>query len=185
MSANKYHFVTRWRFEGTPEEIFSVISRPEEFPRWWGSVYLEAEEMEAGDVSGLGRSVRFRTKGLLPYRLHWQSRAVEIDKPRRLMVEATGDLAGRGSWYLEQDQHFTDVMFDWQISADKPLLRYLSWLLKPMFRANHHWAMEEGRRGLEKELRALRAASPGAPGQEEGADSYLQKRAKRINPPAA
>ena len=204
MSAHKYHFVKRWRFEGTPEDIFALISRPEEFPRWWGSVYLSAEELDKGDDQGddkdndqgnvksdgpgLGRRIRFRTKGLLPYKLHWESRAVEIDRPHRLIVEANGDLTGRGAWYLEQDQHFTDVMFEWQVSADKPLLRYLSWLLKPMFKANHLWAMEEGRRGLERELHALHASSPASPRtprREDKGDARMQKRAKHVSPPAA
>ena len=30
----------------------------------------------------------------------------------------------------------------------KPLLRYLSFLLKPFFRANHSWAMAKGRESL-------------------------------------
>jgi len=32
---------------------------------------------------------------------------------------------------------FTDITYDWRIRADKPLLRYLSFVFKPIFSANH------------------------------------------------
>ena len=38
----------------------------------------------------------------------------------------------------------------------KPLLRRLSWLLKPVFAANHHWAMARGEESLALELRRRR-----------------------------
>jgi hypothetical protein len=37
-------------------------------------------------------------------------------------------------------------------ASSKPLLKYLSFLFKPLFSANHRWAMEQGRRGLQKEI---------------------------------
>jgi len=30
---------------------------------------------------------------------------------------------------------------DWRIRAEKPLLRYRSFLVKPVFGANHRWVM--------------------------------------------
>ena len=45
---------------------------------------------------------------------------------------------------LEPEGKVTRITFDWRISAEKPLLRWLSPLLKPLFRWNHHWAMSTG-----------------------------------------
>ena len=39
-----------------------------------------------------------------------------------------------------------------RIRAEKPLLRYLSFLLKPVFSANHRWAMARGEESLRAEL---------------------------------
>jgi hypothetical protein len=50
------------------------------------------------------------------------------------------------------------ITYDWRIHASKPLLRRLSWLLKPAFSANHHWAMRKGEESLALELRRRRAA---------------------------
>ena len=35
MSANEYHFVTRWRVEATAEEVFDVLEKPLDLVRWW------------------------------------------------------------------------------------------------------------------------------------------------------
>ncbi len=161
--SNQYHFITCWRFAATPEEIYSLISHPEDFPRWWPSVYLRVDELAAGDERGVGRRVRLHTKGWLPYTLLWESCSVETDRPRRLMLKATGDFDGRGIWTFEsdpEDSRFVNVSFDWQLTADKPLLRYLSFLLKPVFSANHRWAMARGEESLRLELARRHARTP-------------------------
>jgi hypothetical protein len=63
----------------------------------------------------------------------------------------TGDLRGRGKWTLTplHDARRTHVRFDWQVFADRPLLRTLTPLLRPAFRWNHAWAIERAREGLE------------------------------------
>jgi hypothetical protein len=48
---------------------------------------------------------------------------------------------------------------NWRVRAAKPLLRYLSFLLRPVFAANHHWAMARGEESLKLELLRRRAAS--------------------------
>ena len=53
------------------------------------------------------------------------------------------------------------ISYDWRVSATKPLLRRLSWLLKPVFSANHRWAMARGEESLRMELRRRRALGQG------------------------
>ena len=81
----------------------------------------------------------------------------ETRYPAGFTIEATGDFLGRGIWTFEQDGDWVNAAFDWRLRAEKPLLRYLSFLLKPLFRANHRWAMARGREGLQKELDARAA----------------------------
>lgn len=54
------------------------------------------------------------------------------------------------------------ITYEWQVQAAKPLLRRLSWLLKPLFAANHRWAMARGEESLRLELRRRRATTPEA-----------------------
>jgi hypothetical protein len=71
-----------------------------------------------------------------------------------------GDFVGRGIWSFQQEGEWTVATYDWKIRADKPLLRALSPLLKPIFSANHHWAMNKGEESIKLELMRRRAATP-------------------------
>jgi hypothetical protein len=149
---NEYHFVTHWRFEGALVDVYELISSPLGSMRWWPSVYLDVQQLDSGDSRGVGRRFRFHTKGWPPYTLRWESCVTEMDGPNRLVIRATGDFDGRGIWALRQIDRTVEVEFDWKLSAEKPLIRYLSFLLKPLFSANHRWAMAQGEKGLAQEL---------------------------------
>jgi hypothetical protein len=160
MPANDYHFVTRWRIFGTATEIFDLLSRPEDYPRWWPSVYLAASELEPGNGDGVGRQVALLTKGWLPYTLSWELRVTASVPPRVLEFQAEGDFAGGGRWEIEPSGAWVDVTLDWEVRADKPLIAMLSPLLRPVFGANHRWAMRRGEESLVLELARRRAATP-------------------------
>lgn len=152
MSANDYHFITRWRVRGTVEQVSDVLGDPLDLVRWWPSVYLAATEIEHGDANGVGRVVELYTRGRLPYTLRWSFRTTASRRPYGFSLEAWGDFNGTGIWTFEQDSEFVNITYDWKIRADKPLLRYLSFLLKPIFSANHRWAMDRGAESLAAEL---------------------------------
>ena len=79
---------------------------------------------------------------------------------RQTRLEAWGDLTGRGEWTFSKDGEFVDITYDWRIRAEKPLLRLLSPLLKPVLRSNHTWTMRRGEESLKLEL--VRRRSPRA-----------------------
>jgi len=160
--ANEYHFITRWRVEGTCGEVADVLDDPVALERWWPSVYLRVEELAPANPRGVGRRARLLTKGWLPYTLRWELEIVEQRYPHGFSLVASGDFEGRGVWTFEQDGPFVDIVYDWRISAEKPLLRSLSFLLKPLFEANHRWAMAQGEESLRLELARRRATSEAA-----------------------
>jgi hypothetical protein len=160
--ANEYHFITRWRVEGTCGEVADILGDPVALERWWPSVYLRVEETRPADSRGVGRRARLHTKGWLPYTLRWEFEIVESRYPHGFSLVATGDFEGRGVWTFEQDGPFVDIVYDWRISAEKPMLRRLSFLLKPLFEANHRWAMAQGEESLKLELARRRATSDAA-----------------------
>ncbi len=157
MASHDYAFVTRWRVDATPDEVYDVIADAAALPRWWPSVYLEATVVEPGDDRGVGRVTALWTKGFLPYTLRWRFRATDVERPRLLAIDAEGDFVGRGVWTFAAADAGTDVTFDWRIRAEKPVLRALSFLMKPIFSANHRWAMDRGLESLGLELRRRRA----------------------------
>jgi hypothetical protein len=185
--SSQYRFFTHWRFEATPEEVYRIIDDSAEFVRWWPAVWLKVEMLEPGDARGIGKVMRYTTKGWLPYILHWTGRAVAKEYPSRLVLHATGDFEGEGSWTFRADGPHVDVEYVWAIQANKPLLRYLSFLLRPIFAANHNWAMARGEESLRLELARRHAKSPAelasipAPPQ----PTFLsQRRRRRLGLPA-
>jgi hypothetical protein len=159
MALNDYHFITRWRVPGRVEEVRAILADPRELPRWWPSVYLDVEVLETGDARGVGSLVSLYTKGWLPYTLRWNARTAEVTE-NQIVIIPEGDFSGRGIWTFAQDGEEALATYDWKIRAEKPLLRTLSPVLKPIFSANHHWAMRMGEKSLALELQRRRAHSP-------------------------
>jgi len=152
MSA-EYHFVTIWKVRGTAHEVAEVLSDPLGLVRWWPSVYLGVKELEPGDPkTGVGRVVELYTKGWLPYTLRWSFKVTESRGDEGFTLVADGDFVGTGVWTLEQQGDIVSVKYDWRIRADKPLLRYGTFAFRPIFGANHRWAMARGQESLRLEL---------------------------------
>jgi hypothetical protein len=159
MTANEYHYITNWHIKGTVEEVSEILSQATDLVRWWPSVYLDVQETTTGDENGIGKVIHLYTKGWLPYTLRWSFRVTESKYPHGFTLEAWGDFVGRGIWTFRQDGEWVDITYDWKIRADKPLLKYFSFLLKPIFGANHQWAMRMGEESLKLELMRRRAAT--------------------------
>jgi hypothetical protein len=159
VASNEYHLFTDWRVRGRVEDVFDLIRDLPALTRWWPAVYLEVVERRKGDATGVGSVADLRTKGWLPYELRWQSRIVESNPPYGFTLDATGDFEGRGIWRFEQDGEWVNARFDWRLRAEKPGIRELSFALKPIFSANHRWAMARGEESLALELARRCAAT--------------------------
>jgi quercetin dioxygenase-like cupin family protein/uncharacterized protein YndB with AHSA1/START domain len=141
-----YRFVDEWDVAAPPEAVFEAIADARSYPRWWRPVYLD---VEADGPAKLGAEARQHFKGRLPYHLRTRLVIVEIDAPRRVVADVDGDLRGRGAWTLTPTRQGTRVRFDWQVHADRRLLRLLTPVLRPIFRWNHNWAIGRAMEGLE------------------------------------
>ena len=156
MPTNEYHFITHWRLRATLEEVARILADGADLARWWPSVYLDVQELAPGDSTGVGKEISLYTKGWLPYTLRWTFHITDV-RADGFTIEAHGDFIGRGIWTFTQDGPDALITYDWKISAEKPLLRSLSWLMKPIFAANHRWAMARGEESLKLELLRRRA----------------------------
>ena len=162
--APEYRFLTRWRVRATPQEVADILADAPSLARWWPSVYLEVKEVSPGDpTTRVGRVIELCTKGWLPYTLRWKFTVTESDPPRGFSLRAEGDFEGTGVWTITQDGQYTEATYDWRIAAQKPLLRYASFAMRPIFGANHRWAMARGLESLELELRRRRGEKVAAP----------------------
>ena len=142
----EYLFVDEWDVDAPPEAVFEALADARTYPEWWRPVYLD---VETDGPPELGRVARQHFKGRLPYHLRTTSRITRYDPPRVIGAEVHGDLRGRGLWTLTPGDGGTHVRFDWRVIADRPLLRVLTPLLRPLLRWNHAWAIARAREGLE------------------------------------
>ena len=159
MTDKEYHIITEWHVKGNVNEVADVLNNATALARWWPSVYLDVQEVEPGDKNGVGKVGRLYTKGWLPYTLRWTFRVTESSYPFGFKLEASGDFVGRGIWTFEQQGEYVKVTYDWKIYVEQPWLRRLSFLFKPIFTANHRWAMRIGEESLRLELMRRRATT--------------------------
>lgn len=167
--AADYCFVTNWWVAGTVDEVSDILGDSTALTQWWPSVYLDVRELQPAGADGTGRVLDVFTKGWLPYCLRWTITVTEAVTPAGFALTAAGDFVGTGRWTFEQHGPEVAITYDWRIRAAKPLLRRLTWLMRPIFSANHLWAMERGQESLRLELRRRRgsdvsAAVPPPPG---------------------
>ncbi len=152
MTFQDYHFITNWRFETSAERLYDLLSRPQDYARWMTSLKILVEPVAAGNAEGVGRIDRFTIKGYLPYSLCWELRCIEARRPFTFTSLAAGDLEGRGTWIFTPRPKETDVLFDWKIKLRKPILRPISFFLRPLFKWNHDWVMARWKEDLARAL---------------------------------
>ena len=148
----EYVFVDEWDVEAPIEQVFDALADGRTYPAWWRPVYIS---VDADGPPAVGAVSRQHFKGRLPYHLHTTSRTVRLEPPTLVEADVEGDLRGKGVWTLTRlADEKTHLRFDWKVYADKPLLRVLTPLLRPLFRWNHNWAIARAKEGLEPYARS-------------------------------
>jgi hypothetical protein len=143
---NEYRFVDRWLVQAPVETAYDVVGDTLGYPRWWGDVFVSVEG--DGGPPRPGRRVKIVSRGFLPYRLRWEAQIVDAEAPYHFSFTMSGDFVGSGSWSFEAGEGGTTAVFEFRPRVEKPGVKQLSPLLKPLFRWNHRWAMERGQRGI-------------------------------------
>ncbi len=149
MPANIYHFEDHWHVPFPVEKVWQVLSQPQEYPRWWRGVYLSAEPLDGDGEAKGGKRVAVVARGWLPYKLKFTIETLTLKKPQLIEFKATGDFVTDVSrWVLKPEGDGTSVALEWNPRVEKPVVRLLSPILKPLFRWNHNWTMKRGQRQI-------------------------------------
>ena len=145
-----YVFVDEWDVAAPSEAVFGTLVDARTYPAWWKPVYIDVTSDGPPVVGAVSRQ---HFKGRLPYHLHTTSRLVRYEPPREFEVSVEGDLSGRGVWTVTPTARGAHVRFEWRVNAQRPLLRVLTPIVKPLLRWNHHWAIQRAQDGLEPYVR--------------------------------
>jgi uncharacterized protein YndB with AHSA1/START domain len=153
----EYRFLTTWLLDSPREPVWEAIYEQERWPSWWRGVE-EAEELKAGEPSGVGSVSRLVWKSLLPYRVEFEVTTKRVEPMHLLEGHAVGELEGVGRWRLYERDGVTAVLYEWNVATTKPWMNLMAPLLRPAFEWNHDWVMARGGEGIAKllgcELRA-------------------------------
>jgi hypothetical protein len=143
----EYRFLTTWLLEAEREPIWDAIYDSERWPEWWKGV-LEAEKLEEGDETGVGRYGRYIWKSKLPYKLEFFVRTTKVKKPHLLEGDAEGELAGVGRWRLFEQDGATAVLYEWNVHTTRAWMNLLTPIARPIFAVNHDYVMRNGGVGI-------------------------------------
>jgi uncharacterized protein YndB with AHSA1/START domain len=151
----EYRFVDEWHVPLPIDEVYDLVGEPKRYPEWWSSVFLAAEG--PGGPPEPGKATHVTARGFLPYRLRFTLTCTAVERPRRIESVLSGDFEGTGTWLLEEHDGGTRAQLDWRPVVAKPLVRRLTPVLRPLFRANHNWTMRRGDEAIQR-LAAARLA---------------------------
>jgi hypothetical protein len=139
--------------KGKPKRLSISLDDVPAYLRWWPEVYVPVDNLALGERDGIGETYAFLTRGKLSYRLRWNARITDKRRPSSFSIEASGDFVGRA--VSGRSSNIRSTWISSSIGASElrsPLLRYLSFLLRPLFRWNHRWAMARGEDRFRREL---------------------------------
>ena len=148
--AAAYHFLDQWVVPCPIERVYAAVGEPVAYPRWWPDAFVEA----TGDSGppAVGNKVAVVSRGFLPYKLRFTLETIEVDPPTRIKTVLRGDFEGSGEWHLREENGNTIAELDWRPIVNKAGVKQLTPVLRPLFRANHNWAMKRGQERILKYL---------------------------------
>jgi uncharacterized protein YndB with AHSA1/START domain len=154
---SEYSFLTTWCLEAPRERVWDAVWDSEKWPQWWRGV-TAAEQVTAGDESGVGQVSRYSWRSKLPYDLDFTMTTTRVEAPYLLEGEASGELAGTGRWRLfaqeprDGAKPVTAVVYEWNVRTTKSWMNAIAPLAAPVFAWNHDWVMRNGGEGLARLL---------------------------------
>jgi hypothetical protein len=155
-----YHVTTTWEVEAGLPEVAAILREPAALARWWPAAFLTVEPALRPDGRGSAGSVW--SKGWLPYTLRFEFDVSELPDTPGVVVRVAGDFEGRCVCTVRPRGPRLAIVFDWRVRVHKPVIRRWSWLLRPVFVANHLWVMARGLESFRLELARRRGeAAPG------------------------
>lgn len=146
-----FHFDTTWHLAASTDKVFDALTDSLHWPDWWPGL-VEVQPLEAGDEHGIGCTQRFVWKSRMGYCLRFDICITHVRLPSLIEGEASGDVAGIGSWQLHAEETGTRVRYLWQVRTVRPWLSLLSCVARPLVLWNHRAMMREGRKGLARQL---------------------------------
>lgn len=149
---SRFVLTSRWRVETSAERAWQLLTDVERWPRWWRYARC-VRVVERGGADHAGDVTLIDWSSALLYRIRLRMVTTRVERARELEARADGDLSGSGLWLLEPvDGPAVDITYRWEVTLQRPWMRHLAFLLRPLFEWNHFVVMRAGARGMAREL---------------------------------
>lgn len=154
MNSN-YAFHSRWNVAVAREVLWDALEdllASDDPMAWWGSVAVTDYD---------GHNLAVRAASHFGYRLTFRLTDLEQSRPQRLTFGSGGDLKGSGLVsFVDLGPDASAMDIDWQVTADRPWMRWTGWVLRPVFVAGHHLIMRQGEKHLNEWLVSVSQSRP-------------------------
>ncbi|WP_406510559.1 SRPBCC family protein [Streptomyces sp. NBC_00212] len=142
MTRYDVRFTGRWRTPLPPDALYTTLADIANYASWW-------PEMRHTRLTREGEA-EVTLRALLPYQLTMRvQRLVEDPVSRVLEAALDGDITGHIRWDIRASTPAGSIAVLTQaVTVNKPSLRRLMPLARPLFRLNHALSMRSGRRAL-------------------------------------
>jgi GNAT superfamily N-acetyltransferase len=147
----EYRFATTWRIKAPLQVVWDTLYHPDIWATWWKSL-IQVVEVTKGDELGIGALHRYTWKGILPYRITFDIRILNIVPLQLLEGQASGEVEGNGQWRFSYDGTYTIARYIWHIRTKRLWMNCLAPVAAPLFRWNHDAVMRQGAKGLAQKL---------------------------------
>ena len=138
-----YRFLTTWILDAERRHVWEVIEDIARWHEWWHGV-VSVEELGNDTYRNVWRSV-------VPYPVRFDIHVTRVEKMLLMEGQATGELAGVGTWRLWGDRP-TVVTYEWNVRTTPAWMNLLAPIARPVFVWNHNAVMRRGGEGLARRL---------------------------------
>lgn len=152
---SQFDLLSEWQIDAPITAVWAALQNPLAWPQWWP--YVKAVQCLNPGIAKPGQPITGQV-----YMVVWSSRLFyqllmvvtvqEVVVPQKIVVNATGDVNGRGEWRLLANPNGTAVSYRWQVAVDKPWMRWLLPVARRLFAWNHQAVMLAGKLGLQAYL---------------------------------
>jgi hypothetical protein len=129
----------RHHFHASPSELWAAMVRVDRFQTWWPWLRrFDAAGIERGDVWTA------TVQPPLPYRVRLELLLTEVDAPRVVAVDVTGDVEGSARLEVSPRGAGSELHFTSELAPTSSILRAVAQVAGPLARYGHEWVLETG-----------------------------------------
>ena len=129
----------RYQLDATPEELWPVLSRVEDYRQWWP--WLRLCDAKAFETGARWRCV---VQPPLPYTIVFDLTLTEVEPYRWTTASIDGDIKGTASIDLLPTDAGTEVRLVSHLAPANPFLKAIGRVARPVVQLGHDWVLDTG-----------------------------------------